>query len=101
MVWSLSAYKYNNKIAKSIIYIKSCCRKYEKKWKKSNSRQTIVKYPELLPYILLKHKNIKNIAIFLKQIIKQKLTVPILPKEKKLQPLNLTFVNNNGIQIPC
>lgn len=60
---------------------------------KPDNKVAIDGYPELLLYILPKYKNIKKIATLLKQILKQKPTILTLPKEKKHQPLNLTFAN--------
>lgn len=51
---------------------------------KLNPIPATVKYLKLLLYILPEHKNVSKIATFSKQILKWKITVPTLPKEKKL-----------------
>lgn len=60
---------------------------------KLNLKPIIIKYFELLPYILPEHKDVSKIATLLKQILKQKpMPIFILSKKKKLQLLNLVFV---------
>lgn len=54
---------------------------------KPNNKAAIDKYSKLLSYVLNKHKSVNKIAIFLKQILKQKLTLApifILSKRRKL-----------------
>ena len=62
------------------------------------NEKAIMNYPELLPYMLPKHKSISKIAIPSKvvvsprQILKKPTLVLTQSKEKKLQPLDLAFV---------